>query len=373
MLAEVKQDWSSSQAPAPSQNDIVTAYRRYLDREPDLNGLRTWSDAASTGLTLDDMTHAFITCDEFRARPAVEQVEALTQIGTGQPPLYPLTAINSVVAALTIPSFKVRAQQGSFQLPPEFDIGLNPLSDAYHEQQLQLWSVITQRDEYKPEIDEDTPEIAHADAIDRPAFYAQGDTYVAGDHLMALGHILRQSALKSGQRALEYGAGFGQIALAFARSGIQVDTVDINKSFSDAVNKAGAHHNAPLTAHVGAFGFNPAGQDEAYDLIYFYESFHHCFDFKQVIPMLFKMLKPGGKVFLAGEPIAKGPESWMPYPWGIRLDGENVSVMRQRGWMELGFQEEFLVSIFEANGFVFKKYPLEQFHYCTIYSFERPL
>lgn len=373
MLAEVKQDWSSLRTTTPGPEDVIWAYRTFLAREPSEEDLVRWDDLARTGLTYDDMTHAFISCDEFRARTPPEQIEALTQVGTGQPPLFPLTAINAVTAALTIPAFRTQAQQGSFQLPSDFNHTLPPLSDAYQAQQLRLWSVITQREHYQPEIDEDTPEIAYADAIHRPGFYAAGDSFLAGDHLMALGHILRQSALKAGQRALEYGAGFGQIALAFARCGVQVDTVDINKFFSDVINKAAAHHNAPLTAHVGPFGFNPAGHDEAYDLIYFYESFHHCFDFKQVIPMLFKMLKPGGKVFMAGEPIAQGPTSWMPYPWGIRLDGECISIMRHRGWMELGFQEDFLISVFEANGFVFKKYPLEQFHYCPIYSFERPL
>ena len=102
--------------------------------------------------------------------------------------------------------------------------------------------------------------------------------------VIANADLLRQSGLKAGDRALEYGAGFGQIALAFARTGVQVDTVDINPAFSAAVAKLGEHYRAPLTAHVGAFGDNPAGEDGAYDLIYFYESFHHCFDFFEVIP-----------------------------------------------------------------------------------------
>ena len=79
----------------------------------------------------------------------------------------------------------------------------------------------------------------------------------------------------------------------------------------------------------------------------------------------------GGKVMMAGEPIVEGAMPLMPYPWGVRMDSENISIMRQRGWMELGFHENFLVSTFEAEGFTFRKYPLGGYHYCTIYAFER--
>ena len=123
-------------------------------------------------------------------------------------------------AALNVDVFRNIAQVGAFALPDGFDLWMDPRSDGYRAQQLALWSAITQRTGYNPVADEDTPEIAHADAILRPAFYSTGNTFVAGDHLMALGHLLRQSGLKAGDRALEYGAGFGQIALAFARTGV---------------------------------------------------------------------------------------------------------------------------------------------------------
>lgn len=373
MLTEVLRDWPSTQSPTIDRDHIIAAYQKYLRREPDESGLAFWLEQAGNRMTADDLDQAFILCQEFQDLTEKDQISSLQDLANFETATYPLSRIGTVAAALSIPAFRSNVQRGTFELPSGFDLSLNPLSKEYHEQQLKLWSAITRRTAYNPAFDEDTPEIAHADALYRPSFYAVGDSFLAGEHLMALGHILRHSGLKSGDRALEYGAGFGQIALAFARCGVQVDTVDINKSFSAVVNRIGDHYNAPLNAHVGHFGDNPAGHDSSYDLIYFYESFHHCFEFKEVIPKLFKMLKPGGKVFMAGEPISKGPSSWMPYPWGIRLDGENVSIMRQRGWMELGFQEDFLVSIFENNGFVFKKHPLDQFHYCTIYAFERPL
>jgi|GEM_PF-2967982 len=373
MLTKVKRDWPTTRSPIITAEDITQTYRRYLGREPDPIGLEFWINRGQEGMTLDELARAFILSDEFRGLNNFDQLSALSNLGSEEPLRLSLSQVGEAEAAITLPLVRDKLARGTFELPEEFETDLAPLSSDYKDQMLKLWSTITLRSNYNPSVDEDTPEISHSDALYRPAFYAAGDTKVSGDHLMALGHLLLLSGLKQGARALEYGAGFGQIALAFARSGIQVDTVDINKAFSDAVNKAGAYHQAPLKAHVGAFGDNPAGQDQFYDLIYFYESFHHCFDFEDVIPKLYRMLKPGGKVMMAGEPIADGPTPWMPYPWGIRLDIENVTIMRTRGWMELGFQENFIVSIFEKNGFVYKKHPLPQYHYCTTYEFTRPL
>lgn len=352
-------------------DDVVYAYRQFLGREPDEAGFADWVREVEGGMSVDVLTGHIIASQEFHSRADEDKLNALTVIGEGLPRKFSFDQIDTVTAALNVEPFRGSVQVGAFEVPKEFDLWLDPRSGDYRDQQLSLWSGITGRSNYDPSVDEDTPEIAEADSLYRPAFYSTGSTFVAGDHLMALGHLLRQSGLKAGGRALEYGAGFGQIALAFARTGVRVDTVDINPAFSAAVNRLGEHYGAPLSAHVGEFGFNPANEDGVYDLIYFYESFHHCFNFLEVIPKLHKMLKPGGKIMMAGEPISDSTVPWLPYPWGVRLDGENVSIMRQRGWMELGFREDFLVSVFETEGFKFQKYPLDGYHYCTIYSFER--
>lgn len=360
-----------SASPQGTQEDVEYAYRQILGREPDEGGMSHWLGEVERGMVVDVLNGHMIASQEFHGRPDEDKLAALSAVGEGQPRRFSLDQIETVTAALNVGVFRNIAQVGAFALPEGFDLWIDPRSDDYRRQQLALWSAITQRPKYNPSADEDTPEIVHADAIHRPAFYSTGSTFVAGDHLMALGHLLRQSGLKAGDRALEYGAGFGQIALAFARTGVRVDTVDINPAFSAAVAQLGERYEAPLAAHVGEFGYNPAGEDGAYDLIYFYESFHHCFDFLEVIPKLHRMLKPGGKVMMAGEPIVEGSVPLLPYPWGIRLDGENIAIMRQRGWMELGFREDFLVSVFQKEGFTFRKYPLDGYHYCTIYSFER--
>lgn len=262
-------------------------------------------------------------------------------------------------------------REARFRLPEWYRHDLDPLGTPYRDQQVALWRAITGRADYLPDRDEEAPEIASLDHITQPAFYASGDATIAGDHLMALGHLLKISGFAGDRRAriLEYGAGFGQIALAFARLGHCVETVDINAGFCQAVATAAERYRVDLTPHLGTFGYNPSGRSEAYDVIYFYESFHHCLDFQSLVRKLRTMLKPNGKVLLAGEPIAIGHQDFMPYPWGIRLDGENVAITHFRGWMELGFQEDFLLNLFRQLGFSGRKHVCPNSSYATTYEF----
>lgn len=259
------------------------------------------------------------------------------------------------------------------QLPDWFDQSLAPESEAYRDQVLKFWSVITGREDYDPARDEDTPEVAELDFLVRPAFYMGGDAQNAGAHLLAIGHILMRSNLPpKGGRVLEYGAGFGQTAINFARLGAKVDVVDINRAFVRGVNRAARFMRVDLRSHLGAFGMNPAREDNAYDVILFYESFHHCLDAAALIKRMKQLLKPGGCVLMGGEPITRTPLPHIPYPWGIRLDFENIAVMRARGWMELGYQEDFLFSLFEKAGFTAEFFGDANSHWAQVYRFTLP-
>lgn len=260
---------------------------------------------------------------------------------------------------------------GALELPGWFDLGVKYESADYKAQVLRLWEEITALNDYNPTLHEDTPEIGELDAIFRPGFYATGDAELAGGHLIAMGHILKRSGVRTGDRVLEYGAGFGQTALAFARLGAKVDTVDINPAFCSAVQRNGHHFGVDLTAHHGKFGDNPAGMPNAYDLILFYESFHHCLDFEALIANLPTLLKPDGRVLLAGEPIFDDQCPAMPYGWGPRLDWECVAVMRIRGWMELGFQRDFLLHQFSKVGFDCTIHTDPNSHWAQVYEFRQ--
>lgn len=256
-------------------------------------------------------------------------------------------------------------------LPEWFDLSIGPDTEAYLQQQLRFWQEVTGKDAYEPLINEDTPEVADMDAIYRPAFYLTGDSKEAGLHLMAMGHIMLRSDVRAGSRVLECGAGFAQNALAFARLGAKVDTVDISPGFCKAVQSMSDHFRVDLTAHHQPFGYNPAGHPGAYDLILFYECFHHCLNFEEVIPQLRDMLQPGGRLLLAGEPIYRGLQPTMPYEWGLRLDWGTAAVMRWRGWMELGFQEDYLIGKFRRAGLSWFYYDDANAKTAQIYEFRK--
>jgi len=240
-------------------------------------------------------------------------------------------------------------------LPKWFRFGLDPMTEEYARQQHRLWAVVAGLSRnYDPPIDEKEAPLSNVDAIRFPAYFSRRDPHAiehAALHILATGMLIKHSGLKPGQWALEYGAGFAQTALQLARLGVNVDTVDISEAFCRHVKTQADFFNVPLTPFVGRFGWNPRG-DKKYDLIWFYESFHHCIDFKNAVRLLHRTLAEHGKILLAGEPIRRREDKYVPYPWGIRLDSENIAVIRLRHWFEIGFTEDFLVNLFANAGFV---------------------
>ena len=238
-------------------------------------------------------------------------------------------------------------------LPEWFRQDLDPMSREYADQQRRLWGVISGITEnYDPHVNEQHPP-AERDVVRFPAYFLRRDALAvdnAGDHVLATGMILKRGGVRPGQWALEYGAGFAQTALHLARLGVNVDTVDISEDFCRYVKLQADFFKVPLTSFHGTFGWNPRG-DQKYNLIWFYESFHHCTEFRELVHQLRQHLAPGGKVVLAGEPIHRRENPTLPYPWGLRLAAACVAVVRLRSWFELGFSEDFVVNLFTAAGF----------------------
>jgi len=259
------------------------------------------------------------------------------------------------------------------RLPGWFQHGLDPWSTEYRAQQHRLWRLVAGVDrEYDPARDEADVGWDGADPIRLPGFYRRRDPLAvaaAADHFFATSMLLKHCGLKAGDRALEYGAGFGQTALALARLGVHVDTVDISARFCDFIRQQAEFFRVPLVPHQGLFGFHPR-PGEKYQLIWFYESFHHCVEFPQVVPLLRAMLAPGGKVLLGGEPVVDATHVAVPYPWGVRLHSEVAVVMRETGWFELGFTEAFLREVFERSGFVAARFDCGPSLFGRLYAFE---
>jgi len=179
---------------------------------------------------------------------------------------------------------------------------------------------------------------------------------------------MKHCGLKAGCRALEYGPGFGQIALTLARLGVNVDTVDISSTFCGFVKEQAEFFKVRLTPFCARFGYVPQTEHK-YDLILFYESLHHCLEFGEVVPVLRQCLAPSGRIMFAGEPIRRTPEPAVPYPWGVRLSADAVAVIRDRHWFELGFNEEFIVNYFVNHGFTATRHNCDVSIFGETYSF----
>jgi SAM-dependent methyltransferase len=267
-----------------------------------------------------------------------------------------------------------RHRHSHMPLPSWFVKGLDPWGEDYRAQQVRLWQLITGVDrDYSPETDEQEAQPAEMDVLRQPGFYARRDALAissASDHILATGMLLKHCNLQAGDLALEYGAGFAQTALALARLGVQVDTVDISANFCRWVQEQADFFQVPLRPHQGRFGMNPR-PGQRYKLIWFYESFHHCLDFQDVVPQIEGMLAEGGRIILGGEPTVEVENAAVPYPWGVRLHSEVAAVMRHTRWFELGFTEAFLYELFARSGLVGRRVDCEPSLWGRLYIFER--
>jgi SAM-dependent methyltransferase len=262
------------------------------------------------------------------------------------------------------------------RLPEWFSHDLDPWGDLYRQQQLRLWQLVAGVDRpYDPEVDEkEEPGWSDADPVRLPGYFRRRDpaaVAIASDHQLATGMLLKHSGLKPGDRALEYGAGFGQTALVLARLGVEVDTVDVSETFCRFVREQATFFQVSLAAHRGQFGINPR-PGERYRLIWFYESFHHCLEFRSVVRQLVDMLEPGGRIVLGGEPIVAEPCVAVPYAWGLRLHSEAVVMTRKMRWCELGFTESFLFDLFARSGLGGQRVECEPSPFGRLFVFTKP-
>lgn len=84
------------------------------------------------------------------------------------------------------------------------------------------------------------------------------------------------------------------------------------------------------------------------------EAFHHCLDHRDALLKIRHLIKPDGYIVLSGEPIisTQSPDKEiLPYPWGLRLDGEAVRSIAEFGWMELGYSEDYFVELLARAGY----------------------
>lgn len=187
--------------------------------------------------------------------------------------------------------------------------------------------------------------------------FSTGDLPLIGRYIAGVGMILAELGLPPGSRVVEYGTGWGHVAAALARAGHRVTCVDIEGKFLRFAERQAESLGCSVATHHGAFGDRPFPPDApGADAVVFFEAFHHAFDHRQVLRRLRQgVLRPGGTLVLAAEPVHPA----FPVPWGLRPDGHALWAVRRHKWMELGFQEDYLLRCLLREGFAVSRTRVE--------------
>jgi 2-polyprenyl-3-methyl-5-hydroxy-6-metoxy-1,4-benzoquinol methylase len=181
--------------------------------------------------------------------------------------------------------------------------------------------------------------------VNVPFPYSTQSGVTAGNHLMAIGHVLRTLDLPAKSTVLEFGSGWGNTTIALAQMGHDVTAVDISEEFIDLLRARAAQVHTQVRTVVGDFSIVDEIEGR-FDAILFFESFHHCTDHRALLEGLHRIVAPRGRVLFACEPI----EENYYVPWGLRLDGESLWAIRKNGWLELGFRRSYFVEALERSG-----------------------
>lgn len=183
------------------------------------------------------------------------------------------------------------------------------------------------------------------------------DLNFIGSYLAGVGMVLAELDLPRGSRVVEYGVGWGHVAAFLARAGHHVTCLDIEPKFLALARRQAQSLGCDVTTYRGTFGDSPfmSGEPRA-DAVVFFEAFHHAFDHLAVLNRLRRdVLRPGGVLLLAAEPVSPG----FPFPWGIRSGGHALWAIRRFKWMELGFQEDYLLRALLREGFLVSRTQVE--------------
>jgi len=230
------------------------------------------------------------------------------------------------------------------QLLPPDDLPSDPFSDAYANRYMELYKKISERAEYSPQ--NERSEFNVNELVLRPFPYFTRSTKLAAQHYTLIGKLLEIMELKENSSILEFGFGWGNTTLALSMLGHNVTAVDVEERFCELVRqRAEMLHIETLTIINSDFLWAET-TDQKFDAVFFFECFHHCWEFQRLLRALHRVLRPGGKVYFGAEPI----NTDFDVPWGVRLDGESLFVARRHGWMELGFHSDFFDELLWRTG-----------------------
>ena len=259
----------------------------------------------------------------------------------------------------------LRALFKTFRFEDSKQVYNDPFSSEYYKHQFDIYEKISGK-QYK--ADNEVSAFDVNQAIKEPFPFSSKSCDTVGNHIIAIGHLIKTLALKPGSKIIEFGAGWGNTTLWLAQMGFKITAVDIEKRFVELIRKRS--EAIGLEIELLNADFQIAHKlDRKWDAIIFFESFHHCADHQNLIPGLLNLLNDGGKIIFAAEPITDD----FPIPWGLRLDGESLWAIRNFGWCELGFQETYFRELMARNNLMLTKLSCPDTPWGTIFIAERTI
>ena len=128
----------------------------------------------------------------------------------------------------------IRRVFASFRMDDPTGAPHDPLSDEYRRFQLNLYEQLAGKP-YRVQNEETAFDIESA--VRRPFPYHTGSAVTTGEHLYAMGALMRRIDLAPPGRVLEFGAGWGNTTMALASLGFQVTAVDIEERFCELLRR----------------------------------------------------------------------------------------------------------------------------------------
>jgi ubiquinone/menaquinone biosynthesis C-methylase UbiE len=251
-------------------------------------------------------------------------------------------ALEYLDEAAKISDHELRVGFTMFRMELECTMPDDPFSEEYRLVVMSLYEWL-HGSPYEPSHEHVAFEFARF--VDVPFPYSTQSCVTVGNHLIAIGHVIRTLDLPAKSRVLEFGPGWGNTTIALAQMGHSVTAIDISQEFVDLINARASRVNVPVTTIVGDFSAAQELEGQ-FDAVLFFESFHHCTNHWDLLTSLDRIVAVGGRVFFAAEPI----EEEYYAPWGPRLDGESLWAIRRNGWFELGFRRSYFVEALRRTG-----------------------
>lgn len=186
--------------------------------------------------------------------------------------------------------------------------------------------------------------------------WISGNLRVCAEELAKPVQILQTLHLsgKSGTRIIEFGCGWGNLALPLARARQNVSVVDIDEGFINRLVRKAEQEGLSIASHCGDFVDVATSLNQRFGVVIFQSSFHHCLDFVALLRAIkSNLLEKDGIIIFASEPISRD----VKFPWGLRYDGESLWAIMCNKWLELGFNYDFFSEMLINVGLFFEKVP----------------